>query len=1633
MIDRLNGGCASEAMPTNSPPPMAGPTQSPLTDDATLADRASRLFAYLAELAKLRLSTVRDCRDYEEILWFDTIPEEPECASIARSTDAAVGPWIRVERADEPLPPEPPPACTEWVDPTTFGDSGQPPRLRDSITTPGKTPDDPPVVLSLVDHPEVESAWDAFVCNEWKGWSQEHLRWASIQRVYDRLFAMHQMLKKGSETYEVIIGAGVLACQTPTGQRVFRHLLVGQANLSFDPHHGVLSVEPGADGVRLALEQDMLEADERPLPELQEICKKKVEEVSESPWPADAIEPALSSYAHALHGTFNGELAAPKEVSSIPTVTFAPAIILRKRTARSLVKLLDDIARQIAETGLVPFGVRRLCEIVGDESEGKETFGEDGALSSFASDPEIYFPLPANEEQFRIVRRLNHNQGVLVQGPPGTGKSHTIANLICHLLATGKRVLVTSQTPRALKVLEAKIPTELSALCVSVLGNDAGALKNLQNSVHGITDQQQTWDDEKNRRVIGLLEKRRDEIRRRVAAVESDIRQHRESETWQHRVAWGAYCGVASEIARRVTEERPLYEWLRDQFTEESHLPFAASDFLELLRALRCLPAARREEALRLIPEHGSLPDVAAFIQARDAEADASARVESLAGREPSARCKILLAAGPTSASSLVTATNNLKNAIAGLDRFRMAWMKGAVADILAGRARAWVELAEQTGQHLKGLMDRARRAHSREIVFPEGLNPKGILADARELQLHFSNGRGLGFFIFRSEVVRRTLYLTRTVRVNGRVSARPDILVELIEHLETQIAIQEMGSHWSGLHEMEEGPIVRKVTAYEAMQEALNSALQLRDAVAAVRGAIGKIPGLIEPNWEQSSELDALLADCEAAFARQRLANASETLNGWQRWIQSIAVQPRSHPVSEAFATSVSARDVRGYASAHHDWETLRADAKLLSCLSDWEAALAAVAPQFARLLDETHLEDVWDVRMADVEKAWAWARARSWLDDFLARGDATMLEEELRSLLRQQGETIAKLAAAKAWQKCFERMTEPENQHLRAWTQAIRRIGRGTGVRVEQHRRDAQQHLDSCRQAVPAWVMPFHRVAETVTAQAEAFDVIIVDEASQSGPEALALLYLGKQIVVVGDDEQISPEGVGVSRDAVDSLGQQYLEGIPHRDALGITSSLFHQAAIRFGGRVVLREHFRCMPEIIRFSSDLCYHSQLEPLRQYPPQRLEPIIVCHVSDGYREGTSQSARNPREAEAIVDAICGCNADPVYAGKTMGVISLQGESQAKLVNSLLLKRLTPEEIEDREIVCGDAYAFQGDERDVMFLSMVAAPNAQFQALTTDAARQRFNVAASRARDQVRLYHSVTLNELNPADMRYRLLAYYLNPGESSVGGPDWERCDSEFEREVGRRILERGFRVVPQFEPFGPNSYRIDFVVEGARTRLAVECDGPHHDETEQIEQDLVRQRQLERCGWHFWRLSASAFYANRERSLESLWRKLDAMGIAAVGTNTVSSPPAPARETRAQRPGVLGASSPRMVQQRLIPDDEMELFASQPAVCREELLPSMNEAVDSDAELVNLVARLRAQGCKFTKKEIGPIVLAAIPSREKVPIRGVVSRLAELLRFSRRESEKIEEVIDQLASEGVLVATLVNVWRKPN
>lgn len=69
---------------------------------------------------------------------------------------------------------------------------------------------------------------------------------------------------------------------------------------------------------------------------------------------------------------------------------------------------------------------------------------------------DLYFPFLYDKYQLSTLSILG-NKAAIIQGPPGTGKSETISNILCHLAATGNRVLFVSQKAQALKVVKDKL------------------------------------------------------------------------------------------------------------------------------------------------------------------------------------------------------------------------------------------------------------------------------------------------------------------------------------------------------------------------------------------------------------------------------------------------------------------------------------------------------------------------------------------------------------------------------------------------------------------------------------------------------------------------------------------------------------------------------------------------------------------------------------------------------------------------------------------------------------------------------------------------------------------------------------------------------------------------------------------------------------------------------------------------------------------------------------------------------------------------------------------------------------------------------------------------------------------------
>ncbi|MGQ0775080.1 MAG: DUF559 domain-containing protein, partial [Pseudonocardiales bacterium] len=204
--------------------------------------------------------------------------------------------------------------------------------------------------------------------------------------------------------------------------------------------------------------------------------------------------------------------------------------------------------------------------------------------------------------------------------------------------------------------------------------------------------------------------------------------------------------------------------------------------------------------------------------------------------------------------------------------------------------------------------------------------------------------------------------------------------------------------------------------------------------------------------------------------------------------------------------------------------------------------------------------------------------------------------------------------------------------------------------------------------------------------------------------------------------------------------------------------------------------------------------------------------------------------------------------------------------------------------------------FQGDERDVIFLSMVVADRPRGQ--RDRRFRQAYNVAASRAKDQMWLFTSVRLDQLNPDDLRASLLGYMKDPPAVFGKSPDLEAVsatelcdpfDSLFEQQVFREVKQRGYHVVAQHKV---GSRLLDLVIIGDGGRLAVECDGHYwHTSPSQQISDARRDRELHRMGWDVVRIRESEFEFDPMRELALLWHRLEERNIHpyVVSTDTDS------------------------------------------------------------------------------------------------------------------------------------------------
>lgn len=1608
----------------------------------TPKEKACQLLRYLKAFVGLRSSVVRNVENYAKdgaVIWFHDMPRERDCASAIWGDGEEDQPevWLRVRHQVLPTVPEAPAELEPWIDSRELrrSDAKSDPQLKLVAFRQVPASEDQPASveeLRLADHPEVTEAWNRYL-PKWKAWAEDHRRKSAIQAVYARLFSVYQRHAKLGELYELILGIGLLHWHPTSGESIKRHCITLNVELDFDRLRGEIRMRCAAGGARPRLEDEMLEADQRPVRKDYDVVEAHIAAIDSDVWPGDLLAQSLKSWVHSLDssGGFHEGLPPVSASGRAPQISFAPALILRKRGAAPTLRVYSQILDQLAVEGAKPtFGLHRLVEDIDDEDLDETTNEHDPAQHTQTRRPlRTYFPLPANSHQREIIERLSRRRGVLVQGPPGTGKSHTIANLICHLLAEGKRVLVTSETARALRVLKGKIPEQLRDLCVSNLGGDLDSFRELESTVGGITRRQANFDRRTYEARAAEFESILDELHRMLAGLDRQLRDLRKSETETVRLANGSFVGTPSELAQQLSLDRTALEWCQLEDIAPEEAPLTDAEFQELVAGLRQLPTEFRLELEKSLPRDAALPTREEFASLVATLENARTAVAAHARTMENPRFAPLAGVPRPIRDDWETRLASAEHERGEISRLENTWVDRALRDSLAGRATLWRELESQTKRLLAGIREQAVELESTRLILPPDVPEEKVVSDATEMAKVLRDGVGWGLLGLKVGRTAPYFYLRRSCQIGGKAADSAPDLEKLALHLTLRRNLETAWRLWADYERQPGGTILAKVTALEDANTNLGRLLGLADTYSAigVEMASRQIP---RPDWLANGAAESV-ALFQAARSSEAVSAAEQALEAVRSRISSHATAD-AHPVVSCMVDAVAMRDIEAWNGSLLRLRLLTEQKQQLAYCQQLEGKLRSASRQTYESVVASIGDPAWDARSKRFSEAWRWSKLSRWLQKYRDADTVAQLEKQRAHTENDILRVTADLAAQKAWLAFLSRLNAEESNTLRAWRAAVRGIGKGTGksARVEHLRQRAREMATKAAAAVPAWIMPRYKVAEMLEPHPEHFDVVIVDEASQSGIDSLFLFHIAKKIIVVGDIQQISPSIGFVDTERVHALQRLYLDGLPHDVALRPESSLYENAQIRFNGNIVLREHFRCMPEIIQFSNDLCYApngTPLDPLRNYRGTRLSPLKTQQISTGYRTGSSSTTINLPEAEAIADAIESCVRDPRYATKSMGVISLQGEAQAQQIQQLLLERIGPEEIEKRDLVCGDAYAFQGDERDVIFLSLVAATNERIGVLSKASDHQRFNVAASRARDQMWIFHSVQPEDLSRECVRYRLLSYMLNPQRDQQSQGEI-RFESKFEEDVYHELTSRGFAVRTQVGvgDIETHRYRIDLVVEGMRSRLAVECDGDRWHGPDRYESDMRRQRDLERMGWRFGRLRGSAFYGDRVGSMASILEILKELGIgtiteeAAKSTEPDSDDPAPPSDQDLREPEWSPARDTKADDQGDVDDlDRSSQSTGQSCV---DDSPSSDDAIRANAEAEAEAPSLQS-GLQITPEAPTEITDDSVPPERSIatnrpaqpversprrtqaesPHRSAASKPAKRVQFSKR------------------------------
>jgi len=423
------------------------------------------------------------------------------------------------------------------------------------------------------------------------------------------------------------------------------------------------------------------------------------------------------------------------------------------------------------------------------------------------------------------------------------------------------------------------------------------------------------------------------------------------------------------------------------------------------------------------------------------------------------------------------------------------------------------------------------------------------------------------------------------------------------------------------------------------------------------------------------------------------------------------------------------------------------------------------------------------------------------------------------------------------------------------------------------------------------PCLLMSPLSIAQYLAADAEPFDVVVFDEASQIPVwDAIGAIARGKQVVMVGDPKQLPPT----------NFFDRAESSLDDEDVEGDMESILDECLGASLPTLNLDWHYRSRNEsLIAFSNHRYYGGRLVTFPS-PVTEDRAVSFHYVKGAYEKGGARV--NKAEAKALVADIVKRLKSPGFRESklTIGVVTFNTEQQ-KLIEDLLdeERRQDPglepyfAESELEPLFVKNLESVQGDERDIMYFSITFGPDVSgavsmnFGPMNRTGGERRLNVAITRARDELRVFSTLRGDQMDLSRTQaigVRDLKHFLEFAErgsktlfeataGSLGG-----FESPFEEAVAGALASRGWMLHTQV---GASAFRVDLAVvhpDAPGAYLAgIECDGAtYHRSATARDRDMLREQVLRGLGWEILRIWSTDWWVDAKGTLDRVCNRLD-------------------------------------------------------------------------------------------------------------------------------------------------------------